>query len=78
MVPACYPKFKLAGTNVSIGEGGTIMNRSTGELKKMILQKNILLDRLRTERKTGDERIQQLNAELDSLLYQYYKLLKYN
>ncbi len=50
--------------------------KNISELKKEIVQKNTMLNSLRTDANRDRETIKSVKIELDSLLYQYYKLYK--
>ena len=52
------------------------MTQNIGELKNLIVQKNLMLDSINHNEKRNREKVRSLKSELDNLLYQYYKLLK--
>jgi hypothetical protein len=52
------------------------MTQNINELKRQIVQMNVLLDSLKGKDRSAGEQAKQINTELDSLLYRYYKLLK--
>ncbi|MDP4093666.1 MAG: hypothetical protein Q8920_09935 [Bacillota bacterium] len=51
------------------------MYQNMDELKKKILQKNMLLDSIKHVDSSSCERALKVRNELDSLLYRYYKSL---
>lgn len=52
------------------------MGTTTKELEKQIAEKNNMLESLAKSGKTEREKIRYIKAELDRLLYTYYKSLK--
>jgi hypothetical protein len=53
------------------------MNENSQQLKKEIVEKNMILDSFSQNYDSDREHAQNVKAELDGLLYQYYKMLKY-
>jgi hypothetical protein len=56
--------------------GGINMAENINELQKQILQKTLILDSLNNEEKPKNEKILNVKAELDKLLYRYFKSVK--
>lgn len=53
------------------------MKQNINELKRQIIQKNLLLESVvGQESKINNEKIHVIKAELDRLLYKYYKTYK--
>jgi len=53
------------------------MTQNMREIKNQIMQKNILLRELSGSTRSDTEQLLGVKRELDVLLYQYYKALKY-
>ncbi|MCX7711595.1 MAG: hypothetical protein N2484_17275 [Clostridia bacterium] len=52
------------------------MAHNTNELRKQIVEKNLLLKKIRREDHSTDDKVKQVQIELDKLLYCYLKSLK--
>ena len=53
------------------------MNDLSQQLEKEIVKKNIILNSYSEGHYSSKEQVHDLELELDELLYQYYKLLRY-
>ncbi|TYQ16791.1 UNVERIFIED_CONTAM: hypothetical protein Cloal_3364 [Acetivibrio alkalicellulosi] len=53
------------------------MNDNTNNLEKEIVEKNLLINSFDQYYKSQKIKIQDVEVELDSLLYQYYKMLRH-
>lgn len=53
------------------------MNNFSQELEKEIVKKNTILNSYSEDFYTNKEQVHDLELELDELLYQYYKHLRY-
>ncbi|MDQ2085605.1 hypothetical protein RBH29_04045 [Herbivorax sp. ANBcel31] len=52
------------------------MNENTNNLEKEIVEKNLLINSLDQHHDSKEIKIQDVEVELDGLLYQYYKKLR--
>jgi hypothetical protein len=52
------------------------MNKNIKDLRDQILQKNSMLNNIEFKDDLDNDKVSSIKSELDSLLYQYYKLLK--
>ncbi|MCX7749845.1 MAG: hypothetical protein N2645_23595 [Clostridia bacterium] len=52
------------------------MNKNMNDLERKILEKNFMLNSLNTANRLDKEKIGTIKAELDNLLYLYYKSMK--
>lgn len=53
------------------------MENFSQQLKKEIMEKNMILDSFNQDYDSDKEQAQDIEAELDGLLYQYYKMLRF-
>lgn len=51
------------------------MNENTNSLEKKIVEKNLLINSIDKHDDSQQTKIQDVEMELDGLLYQYYKML---
>jgi hypothetical protein len=52
------------------------MNENTNNLEKRIVEKNLLINSFDKHDDSQQTKIQDVEIELDGLLYQYYKMLR--
>lgn len=52
------------------------MNENTNNLEKEIVEKNLLINSFNQHDNSQEIKIQDVEIELDGLLYQYYKMLR--
>lgn len=53
------------------------MAHNMNELKRLIVEKNLLLKSMSRDDSSANEKIEEVKYELDNLLYRYFKSIKF-